>query len=129
MAKTAKHPSYHGIPKIVREFVTWKLFPLPPHPHSPNRRRVRVPSRSTSGLRLLRKLPAPVAVPRLVPDIPNPAYRLLPFRREASSALAFVGRPATRHQKVSYHHRRLRNRRRSRGTNWPPNSKNQTQAD
>ena len=37
--------------------------------------------------------------------------------------------PGIRPRTVSCHHRKLRNRRRSRDTNWPPNNRNQIQAE
>ena len=93
---------------------------LLPHPRRclPGRLRVRGWCTSASGLCRLRRLPVLAAATRRAPDIPNLAYRLLRFRREAFSAPVCDVLPERRRQKVSCHHRRRSNRRRSRGTNW-----------
>jgi hypothetical protein len=74
------------------------------------------------------RLPVRAAATRRAPDIPNLAYRLLRFRREAFSAPVCDVLPERRRQKVSCHHRRRSNRRRSRGTNWPANNRNRIRA-
>ena len=103
---------------------------LLPHPRRclPGRLLVRGWCTSASGVCRLRRLPVLAAATRRAPDIPNLAYRVLRFRREAFSAPVCDVLPERRRQKVSCHHRRRSNRRRSRGANWPANNRNRIRA-
>lgn len=77
----------------------------------PGRLLVRGWCTSASGVCRLRRLPVLAAATRRAPDIPNLAYRVLRFRREAFSAPVCDVLPERRRREVSCHHRRRSNRR------------------